>query len=328
MTDNTFLEQLLAPYRPELPISQLVVEVNRMYHRFEARDYDARHPEVYRQLPALWDTMIATAKRELDTTWRVLDFGCGTGFEAEQLLRVLPAERLEHLTCYDPSPEMLARCREKIAPCCEQAAFLSDARHLRQRSYNVLLTNSLLHHLPAPLALAGGILSLLEPGAVWLAGHEPSRRFYMNPACLRAYAAFTQERRWRKFVQPGRYVARGRAWLGLASNPTWQTAREVYRRGLFGRQPPGHVIGLLVDVHVAHSDSEAAAGRGFDMFQWQQQLRRVWQCIWRTSYGFMGPWYEGNLSPRWQQTCHDLARRYPDDGANFCTVWRRSSCDH
>jgi SAM-dependent methyltransferase len=324
MTDTAFLNQLLAPYQPRLPLAQLVVEVNRIYHSFEARDYDERHPEVYEQLPPRWSDMIAVALRLHGAArWRVLDFGCGTGFEAEQLLQALPPGRLEHLTCYDPSPEMLARCQEKIAPRATHVSFTSDARSLRQHSYNVVLTNSLLHHLPAPLALFGGMVALLDSGAVWLAGHEPSRRFYTNPACLNAYAACMQEWRWRKFVTPARYIERLREWSGLSSAPLSQTAHAAYRRGLFGRQPSSKAIGLLVDVHVAHSDDEAAAGRGFDLQQWQQQLGRLWRCEWQTSYGFMGAWYEGRLSPRWQRVSRDLARRYPADGTHFCAVWRR-----
>jgi SAM-dependent methyltransferase len=320
-----FIETLLAPYRPRLPLPHLVVEVNRIYHAFEARDYDSRHPEVHRQLPALWHEMVGVALAHLgDVPWRVLNIGCGTGFEAGHLLRNLPPGRLEHLTCYDPSPEMLARCRATIGPRCPQAVFTSEARDLRRHTYNVLATNSLLHHLPAPVALSYSLLPLLDRGAVWLAGHEPSQRFHLNPACVAAHTTFLRERRWRKFLSPTRYVVRMRQALGLASDPPRQTAREAWRRGLFERPPTASAIGLLVDFHVAHSGSEAAAGRGFDLHHLQQQMQRAWQRVWHTTYGFMGPWYEGDLPPRWQRTSRDLARRYPDDGANFCTVWRRT----
>ncbi|NJK52295.1 MAG: class I SAM-dependent methyltransferase [Leptolyngbyaceae cyanobacterium SU_3_3] len=58
--------------------------------------------------------------------WRILDFGCGTGFEAEQLIRYLPQGSIAQLTCYDLSPEMLARCRARITPLFSDALFVSD----------------------------------------------------------------------------------------------------------------------------------------------------------------------------------------------------------
>ena len=53
--------------------------------------------------------------------------------------------------------------------------------------FNVVLTNSVLHHLLDPVAAMQELEPLLSADAVWLCGHEPSRRFIDNPACRAAW---------------------------------------------------------------------------------------------------------------------------------------------
>lgn len=254
--------------------------------------------------------------------WRILDYGCGTGFEALQLLNWLPAERIERLTCYDPSPEMLNRCARRVTPHCKRVEFTSDAAALHSRSYNLVISNSLLHHLPDPLALMNSLTLFCEPGTLWLAGHEPSRRFYANPVCMAAFRTFSRQQRRRELLAPQRYLQRLGMQLGVVADPPLQTARAAVGQGLFRHRPSRTAIARLVDFHVAHSAQEAAAGRGFDIYEWRRALHPHWENTWYYSYGFVGPYYEQQLSRYWQQRSRKLAERFPDDGANFAAVWR------
>src|SRR4051812_17079365 len=114
MVTAEYMSSLLERFGPQLPLDELVIELNALYHAYESREYDSRHPEITRQLPAIWREMAAEVQdRQPPTGWHILDFGCGTGFEAEQLLRNFPTGSIASLTCYDLSPDMLARCRER-----------------------------------------------------------------------------------------------------------------------------------------------------------------------------------------------------------------------
>jgi len=120
------LEEQLRPYQPSLPLPELVLAVNNIYHSFEASQYDRRHPEIFTQLPQFWHKMALLAQSVGPSQqWRVLDFGCGTGFEAQQILTHLGKHRIASLTCYDPSPEMMAECHRKITPLFPAAVFTS-----------------------------------------------------------------------------------------------------------------------------------------------------------------------------------------------------------
>ena len=322
----------LEPFEPRLPLDRLVVEVNKIFHAFEAPDYDRRHPEIHQQLPAYWREMITQAGIAPRVGgWRVLDFGCGTGFASEQILRHLPAEQIASLVCYDLSSEMIDRCREKIVPKFPPAQFTCDAASLEDCGpFDVLLTNSLLHHLPDPHATIRQLTDRLTPAHFWLAGHQPSSRYYKNPECLGLYNRYTraaQGRRgkywWRNF-SPAAWGARWQKTLSKLRSPKRLAARAAYKQGLFGRRPTPQVIDRIVDFHVAHSADEAAAGRGFDIDRLQAEMRGQWQLLWEFSYSYMGTFAETRLAVEWRQTCRQLADEFPRDGANLCTLWRRA----
>ncbi|MEE9294705.1 MAG: methyltransferase [Phycisphaerae bacterium] len=327
MSNVEFMNKLLASYGPKCPLDQLVEQLNNLYHAAEARDYDERHVEIREQLPLLWREMTRVAQEQCASTeFRILDFGCGTGFEADQLLLELPRSSISALTCYDPSSDMLRHCQTKISPHFPKAVFCDDLERLPVDSspYNLLATNSLLHHVPNPVETVRNLLPYLAPDAVWIAGHEPSCRFYRRTECLEALERFQRQRKWRRFLQLGNYLRRLKTQVGLRSSPAEEAARESVRQGLFTKRPPAHFVTLLVDFHVAHSPDEAAAGRGLDFEAMQKDFAGIWEMVWMKTYSFMGPFYEGGLPRRWSRICRELAEIFPDDGCNFCTVWVRA----
>lgn len=321
MNNVTFVESLAQEYDPQLPIDQLVVEMNRIFHRFEADIYDNKHPEISEQLPSIWKEMSKKVTEYFGSkALRILDFGCGTGFEAQQLLQSIPVSSVAALTCYDPSAEMLERCCTKIAPLYHKAVFCSSLEEVlaSNEPHTLLLTNSVLHHLPDVASTIGNLLPFLSPDAMWLAGHEPSLHFYKNGECVANLEAYLKERRTSSLYS--RLIKRI---FYRKSNLYIKIAQEVVRAGLFKRQPSALVIDRIVDFHVAHSIKEISIGRGFDFSVLQQDFQDSWKLAWIKTYAFMGPFYEGDLKGRWAASCQELARRFPQDGANFCMIWQR-----
>lgn len=306
-----------------MPLPELIVAVNRLYHAFEAHEYDQRHPEVHDQLPSFWKRMIAQVDVE---PLQVLDFGCGTGFESEQLLNFIPAERIGALVCYDPSAEMLRYCRDKIAPRFSNAVFCERVSDIPcDKEYTLLLTNSLLHHLPNPLQILSEIQPKLNQECFWCAGHEPSKKYYQNSDCINVFNKFRRSRLLGQLLNPSEVFRYTRNRFGLfdSNSVSAKTAKEAYKKGLFATQPPAIIIGLLVDYHVAHSVQEAESGRGFCVDEMSANLTGRWNLKWAKSYSFMGNFYEKSLPEQWQKEAAKLERRFPNDGANFCAVWQR-----
>ena len=84
---------------------------------------------------------------------RVLELGCGTGAFSERILEVLPALRLE---AFDISPKCVAIPRSRLAGYANASFNTGNALDVQysDHSFDAVVGNSVLHHLPLEKALA------------------------------------------------------------------------------------------------------------------------------------------------------------------------------
>lgn len=322
MNNAEYIWEQLRPYRPAIALGALVERLNILYHQYEASEYDGVHPEIPERLSVYWKEMVDVGGRDHRKPWRVLDFGCGTGFEAEQVIQHATPEGISALTCYDSSPAMLERCRLRLAGLYPQAEFTTSLAALLDggQKFDLLITNSLLHHLQDPLKTVTEVSGLAAGDALWFAGHEPSRRFFLNPECDALYRDFRRWRLRRRALSPSTYLNRFLPLLGFKLAPAQRAARDAFEEGLFQRKPPGWLVGNLVDSPVARDSTEAAAGGGFDPMRLTEEVAPGWRMLWHATYAYMGPHDEQSLPDEWKEACRGLASQYPADGANFCAV--------
>jgi len=327
MDSTQYMATLLAPFEPQVPIEELVEQLNRFYHAREASVYDGQHPEIIDQLTPVWTHMLDIGLPEdKGRQLRVLDFGCGTGFEADLLLRADVAGRVGELVCYDLSPEMIDVCRATLRHSPVPLEFVLDPEQLlhRQKPFDVLITNALLHHLTDPLTTICDLMPALTDDAVWLAGHEPSSRFHKNEHCWKTLQEYQQTRKYHKYVTPGKYVGALRRILSPDTDPAEGTARAALQSGLVKKKLSRDIIDRAVDCQVPHTPEEARAGRGLDFADMEKDLAGRWKLIWKQTYNFMGPYLERDLSEKWRLAARGLHECFPDDGANFCSIWSRA----
>jgi SAM-dependent methyltransferase len=308
----------LAGCDPQVPLEQLVERVNEIFHSFAARRYDREHPEIHQQLPPIWAEMIAQLPGA--SSWNALDVGCGTGFESNLLLNSI-GNRVTQLTAYDPSAEMIAHCRNRLGRF-PQVSFCSRIEETYGRGpFNLLLTNSLLHHLPNIEQTVSCLLPYLSEDAVWLAGHEPSARFFRNDECLRLLEKYRRFRRYARWLVARNYAVQLRQLL--RPNPLRATAEVAFERGLFRKRPSPAVIDKLVDFHVLHAGDDLSDGRGLDISRMQAWFMADWHLRWSKSYSFLGPYPYARTPGKWVKRARLLEEKFPADGANLCMVWYR-----
>jgi len=309
----------LVPYQPLVPLESLVTEINSIYHSFDAAKYEAEHAEIRLLWPELWVEMMHQLPQR--DCWRVLDFGCGTGFEAEQLLHALGSS-IDFLAAYDPSQEMLAQAKIRLRN--NSKVIFSDSLDnvSAHGPYNLLITNSVLHHLADIDKTIFNLQTFLSDDAYWLSGNEPSSRFYKNADCIQLFEKYAAYRKRTKWLQPARYMAKIRSVFGM--NSLSATARKAVERGLFAMRPSDTAIARLVDFHVHHLSDDVNAGRGLDLVKMQSAFSPHWSLRWHKAYSYLGAFSELGAPQQWRDKASLLKAHFPEDGANFCAVWLRS----
>jgi len=326
--------EALQRYGPTQPLPVLVAELNKLYHEHEAASYESTHPEIFDQLPPLWREMLAefdSVKRDdsrsgssSDRKLRILNLGCGTGFEASQCLTYFGRERVERLVCYDPSERMLEQSRRALGPWGDSVQYISTLQDLAApaREFDLIITNAVLHHMADPVQVIREITPFLSPKAIWLSGHEPSRRFYANPECMSVLRSYDARHRWTRFLSPRKFLRKLERLTRMVEFPADYAARRAHEQSFFCRRPPAWLVSRLVDYQLVLKESEIGVARGLDFIELQSALSDHWELLQHRTYSFLGPHYEGGQPARWRSEARRLAAMYPDDGASYCAIWR------
>jgi ubiquinone/menaquinone biosynthesis C-methylase UbiE len=135
----------------------------------EAADYDAMdHSEVNRRFAEDFLERLAATNPTVQNVIRVLDVGAGTALIPIEICR---RHDNVSITALDLSSEMLVLARRNIAragmeDCIEPA--LQDAKELPYRDavFDAVISNSIVHHIPAPSEALAEMARVLRPGGV------------------------------------------------------------------------------------------------------------------------------------------------------------------
>jgi SAM-dependent methyltransferase len=322
------IAQMVAKCQPSVPLPELVRDLNLLYHEIEAAHYDRIHDEIWQQELPIFRELVGRARQGLKgSPVSLLDYGCGTGFACSQAAEVLGPVNVHELVCVDPSQSMLARSRQRLSGLIPSARYVSEVEAFRANRewlgrFDILLTNSVLHHIYEWPTVLRELLRFLKSGGHYLMGHEPSSRFYANPECQRQYNAFLRERRWRRLLVLGNWTRFLRRKLGLEFDLLRDTAAAAARAGLTVTPLPAHVVGELVDYHVPHlGGARSTKGLDFEEIARDQKWGLEIEAV--RTYAFIGGLSEGTLPRKWRHVAERLSRQYPLDGACFSALWKK-----
>lgn len=258
---------------------------NRAAHDRLGGRYDARHPEIFNdveqaRLAAVLAHAVQLAAGPAGTT-RALDVGCGTGNLTRHLL-ALGAR----VTAADLSPGVLAEVARRFGDGGRleiQQLNGSDLRPLADDSFDLVVSYSVLHHVPDYGALVREMARVARPGGIVLVDHERSDASWTSGdrRTFLAEAVVTPPRRWWYFLQPSRY---------------WKRLRPLleWRRWFDERWMPEGDLHIWPDDHIEWARVEDALADG--------------GCLPEESVEYLAfePRYTREVWERWRPRCSDM----------------------
>jgi len=321
------IDYFLRAYGVRQPVEAFVAEVSNIYHKHEAAIYDARHEGLVHSR-AVWRDLLRRTASALPNRIAVLDFGCGTGFAAQQAIDVF-GERIKRLDCHDPSPDMLAVCRKNIGGRMPagKANFLegeSGRAQVEASQYDLVLTNAVLHHVLDLEAFFAMIDRIVAPGGVYIAGHEPNRRFYRNRELVKASKRFSAYKKVKRRFTRGFWAAK------LGGQPPEEglearVSREMLERDMIPEPLPPGVIPKLVDIHVPIGFDIGDQRWGVNGFHGDRIVSDYLPNFKLRGFQSYGHIKDDSVrrDPIWRRMEASLAAKFPNDGADCAMVFQK-----
>jgi SAM-dependent methyltransferase len=299
--------------------------VNVVFHNFESEIYDQEHRSMWESLPRQFELLVGDwldrdphAPEEIS----LLDIGCGTGLASDCLLKTAIGGRIKTIDLLDTSRSMLQRASERAsgwrAPAiCHEG--LLNALPPGKR-YGLIVTCSVLHHVPDLAEFLDAVGGLQGPGGVFLHLQDPNGDFLGDPELRQRMArtsrsAFTE---WACRFTPRRVFGRiyreltgkqGRDYLS-------KTNQALIEKGVLATPLSTHEIFCITDIHVQD-------GEGISISSMEPWLPD-YECFSRRTYGFFGKlWSE--LPKRRQRMEEDLIARRALNGLHVAAAWRKNS---
>ena len=296
--------------------------VNRVFHSHESAVYDRIHKEMKLTLPRQFGSLVNAflASHPFRHPIRVLDIGCGTGLSAELLLQTALSERITHIDLLDTSDEMLRRCGQraslgKVSHSLIQGT-LEDVSP--EPVYDVILTCSVLHHIPDLAAFFQQLHRRHRKGGMFLHLQDPNGDFMDDPELRLRTEQFERTQHtpsWLKRITPQR------VWRRLRAAATGQQPRsyidmvndDLLRSGVITKPLSDNELWSVTDIHIYNGQGISLRTLG--------QLLPGYEMVARRSYSFFGTMYS-ELSPQFQKEEDRLLRAGAANGLHIAAAWR------
>jgi len=301
--------------------------VNVVLHDVEAGVYDKAHSEMWNSLQPLVAALSSDALSKLATAGELAlaDVGCGTGLATTMFFETPLGARVARVACVDTSGEMLERCKQRALRWKKPATFHHGMiQGLTSASADVLLTSSVLHHIPDIAPFCAEIARVLRPGGVFIHMQDPTAGRGQNPVLERRARALAEAQAaarplWHSWPRPMRLPFS--AWVRVQQWREGGYLREVNRRlhkaGVIRRSMSDGELWSVTDIHV--DGLPYAAGGGIARAELEKALPSFDNVSFR-SYGFFGK-LSSHLPPELRAEEQRLFAQGDLDGAHVAGVW-------
>ena len=298
--------------------------VNVTFHEFESEVYDREHQVMWNSLPQQFDLLTEDYLRsglDIPTGIRMLDIGCGTGLASACILQTRLGKRIKSIDLLDTSPSMLRRAALKAAQWQVPATCHQGLLHSLdgQERFDLIVTSSVLHHIPDLPAFLHLIPRLQAATGIFLHMQDPNGDF-LDDAELRERMAQHSRRfipEWARRLSPWRIGRRiYRELIGQKGDAyIWKTNRALMEKGIIAEPLTVQELFAITDIHATLGD-----GKGISISRMQSWMPE-YECISKRSYAFFGA-LGSELPAARKGVEQDLIANRAPNGFSIGAIWR------
>jgi SAM-dependent methyltransferase len=270
-------------------------EVNLAFHNAESSAYDELHRSMWESLPAQFGLLAddVLARRAIPEEIVVLDVGSGTGLSSELLLGTRLGARIRRIDLLDTSPGMLSMSSRRAAGW--GVPFRSIEGGIEglppEARYDVVLTCSVLHHIPELDPFLAKVGALQPHGGVFLHLQDPDAESFASPRLARRRLLMRVAHRAKRLLSR-RDAGGSEEYLNVVN-------RTLLDRGVVKAPLTAPELWSVTDIHVP--GNALSAGKGISMDTIRRGLAR-YDEVTRRSYGFFGQLADDLPAPlRWRE---------------------------
>ncbi len=312
--------------------------VNLAFHAAEAGSYDALHHDLWQSLPAVYnrlanDILSAGAPERM----RLLDVGCGTGLGTAMLLQSPIGHRIASIDLLDTAPEMLRESATRAADWSIKPHFhegtldsIEPARAGdKSHAYDLVLTCSVLHHIPDLAAFGRQLSQRQSPGGFFVNLQDPNGDVLDDPVlierCNEGRQADSRRRKWARLRRLLPHRIASRVWRELTGTQPQGYLHQVNETllvdGTIQRPMRAEEIWSVTDIHV--DGLPFASGQGISVAR-LQTLLPDYRLIAHRSYGFFGT-LASDLPRHLAAREAELADANDRRGRQLAAVWQKAN---
>jgi SAM-dependent methyltransferase len=306
--------------------------VNVTFHKFESAHYDEFHLEMWTDLPAQCELIaqdLVSKSGGLPDKSRLLDIGCGTGLSTELLLKSPLGKSIAHVDLVDTSPEMLEKCAKRAAGWgIEYKLTEGTIREAPGAGYDLIVTCSVLHHIPDLNDFFAAVRRLQAPRGVFLHFQDPNGDYLDDPDLLRRSESLRQARKKpaasRGPLNLPLRLAR-RAWRKLTGTDSSRRKNYVdeinaalIAKGVIKSPMTDAELWSVTDIH--ENNLPFSTGKGISL-KHLAELMPDYEMVTARSYSFFGKMI-GNLPPEMKEEELRLVKERAMNGKHIEGAWR------
>ncbi len=311
--DDAKLQSLMQEHGVACSLLQFQQIVNVIFHRFESEVYDSMHRCMWQSLPRQFELLASDIlhNASLADGLHLLDVGSGTGLSTELLLRTPLGNKIDRITLLDTSKEMLERTEKRSRRWKRKCEIhLGQIDSIQQR-FDIILTCSVLHHIPDLSSFMREVVQHLNSGGVFLHLQDPNGDYLGGPDLKKRMErampsngniSFMTKIRWRTNRLLGR------------NNYLAKVNDSLLRQGVIIKPMSDEAMWCFTDIH----DS---GGYGISVEDINRDFPDL-KLLAHRSYAFFGR-MASELTPTLRRDEELLTRQLHLDGAKVAAAWQK-----